>query len=72
MVKPKTMRRRKIIRIAMLAAVLTGAFLVLRSAPARGDKSCKESMEQCCKKKDANKADKLIWENLSQQFFSPI
>lgn len=57
----------------MLAMVLTGAFLVLRSAsPAGKNKPCKESMDQCCEKKQTDKADKVIWENLSQQFFSSI
>jgi hypothetical protein len=67
------MRRRNTIRIAMLAVVLAGAFLVLRSAASTGKNSpCKESMDQCCKKKNAGEADRRIWKNLSQQFFSSI
>jgi hypothetical protein len=46
------MRRRNIIRLAILAVVLTSAFLVFNSAASTGkNKPCKESLEQCCKKK---------------------
>jgi hypothetical protein len=70
------MSKRNIIRIAILAVVLAGAFLVLRSAASTGKnnpcKQSKESMEQCSGKKNAGGADKMIWENLSQEFFSSI
>jgi len=48
----------------------------LRSAASAGKsnscKQSKESMEQCCKKKNAESAGKTTWGNLSQQFFSSI
>jgi len=68
------MRRRNTIRIATLAVVAAGAFLVLNPAASGGkssDKPCKESMDQCCKKAPA-KSGKVALENLSQHFFSSI
>jgi hypothetical protein len=67
------MRRRHTIRIAMLAIVLAGAFIVLRSAAsASKSDSCKESIDECCKKKETGNPNKTTWENLSRQFFSSI
>jgi hypothetical protein len=67
------MRKKNIIQIAMLTAVLVGAFIVFRSAASAGsNNSGKESVDECCKKKNAGQADKMIWENLSRQFFSSI
>ncbi|HLG40099.1 MAG TPA: hypothetical protein VI461_10535 [Chitinophagaceae bacterium] len=66
------MRGRNIIRISILTVIAAGSLLLLRSeAPATKDKSCKESMEECCKKKESG-GDKTIWESLPQQFFSSI
>jgi hypothetical protein len=52
----------------IIAISLAGMFLLLRSS-ASSDKasSGKESLETCQKQK---KAGKMIWENLSHQFFS--
>jgi hypothetical protein len=57
----------------MLAVVLAGALIVLRSSTSKDHKeSSKESMDQCCKKKGSGQADKATWEHLSRQFFSSI
>jgi hypothetical protein len=73
MKKSTIMRRRNTLRVVMLAPILLAAFLILRSAaPAGKDKPRKESIDECCKHKPAGKTDKVIWENLSQQFFSSI
>jgi len=71
--KPTNMRRRNTLRIAILAFALAGTFLFLRSAASAGqNNSCKESMDECCKKKNAGEADTKSWENLSRQFVSSI
>jgi hypothetical protein len=74
--KEINMRKSNTIRIVILAVILAGAFVVLRSAASTGKSSAckgsKESMERCCKKKNAESADKTTWGNLSQQFFSSI
>jgi hypothetical protein len=63
------MRRKIIIRFVIVVLVLSGMFFVLRS-PASSDKgsSSDESMECACKKQ--NDEGKMIWEDLSHQFFS--
>ncbi|MDP4263466.1 MAG: hypothetical protein Q8941_13145 [Bacteroidota bacterium] len=67
------MRKKNTIRIAMLMTVLIGAFIVLHSAASiRQDKPSKESMDQCCKKKNSGNTNKAAWENLSLQFFSSL
>jgi hypothetical protein len=71
----KKMKKRNTIRIVMLVLVLTGAFIVFRSAAsASRHNSSKESMDQCCKKKNAagSSIEKTTWEHLSRQFFSSI
>lgn len=70
------MKSRNLIQIVLTTVVAASVFLVLHSAKPAGaaseSNSCKESLEECSKKKDAGGADKMIWENLSQQFFSTI
>jgi hypothetical protein len=52
-----------------IAIIIAATFLVLQSStPASKNVPCKESMDASCSKKEG--ADKMIWENLSQQFFS--
>ncbi|HKZ65286.1 MAG TPA: hypothetical protein VJ111_02970, partial [Chitinophagaceae bacterium] len=63
------MRLKHTIPLFFLVAAIAVTFLVLQSStPVSKDDSCKESMDASCNKKKA--ADKMIWENLSQQFFS--
>jgi hypothetical protein len=67
------MSRRNTIRIVILSVILAGAFLIVSSAASTGKShSCKESIDECCKKKNAGEAEKATWKNLSQQFFSSI
>jgi hypothetical protein len=71
--KSTNMKGKNTIRIVLLAVVASVAFLVLRSsARIPENKACKESLEECTKKKDARGGGPMIWENLSQQFFSSI
>ncbi|TMI73002.1 MAG: hypothetical protein E6H09_08445 [Bacteroidetes bacterium] len=66
------MRRRNTIRLAILAVVLTSAFFVFNSTASTGkNKTCRETMEPCCKKKRGATVN-AGWESLSQHFFSSI
>jgi hypothetical protein len=66
------MRGRNIIRIAILTVIAAGFLLLLRSeTPASKGNARKESLKECCKKKETG-GDKTIWESLPQQFFSSI
>jgi hypothetical protein len=57
------------IRFIVLALIVLSAFLILRSSSAKQQPACKESMDQCCKKKCKTPADNnLIWETFSRQF----
>jgi hypothetical protein len=57
--------------MSFLGLILVVAFFVLRSAiPAERESSCKENMD-CCKKKNGG-SEKMVWENLSHQFFSSL
>ena len=72
MEKSTNMKGRNFFKIALIIVVAASSLLVLRSAiPANKAESCKELMEDCSKKKDTG-ADKMIWDNLSQQFFSAL
>jgi hypothetical protein len=63
------MRSRYTIHFLLTLIAIVGAFLVLRSSNAvAAEVPCKESMDASCEKKSSS--DKMIWENLSQQFFS--
>jgi hypothetical protein len=65
------MRLKPILQLFFTAAAIVAAFLVLQSStPVSKNVPCKESMDASCNKKES--ADKMIWENLSQQFFSSI
>ncbi|HKO81864.1 MAG TPA: hypothetical protein VJU78_15770 [Chitinophagaceae bacterium] len=64
------MRLKHTIQLFLSVLAIAGAFLVLQSStPTSKNAPCKESMDaSSCNKKES--ADKMIWENLSQQFFS--
>ncbi|MGZ8525457.1 MAG: hypothetical protein ACXWV1_13575 [Chitinophagaceae bacterium] len=65
------MRNKTIIGTLILAFTLALAFLVFQSSvPAGKGSSIKESLDNSCQKK-ANDG-KMIWENLSHQFFSSL
>jgi len=67
------MRSRNAIHLISLAVIAAGIFVVLRAAtPGKNPEPCKESMDQCCKKKDGDESNNLIWETLPHQFFSSI
>jgi len=71
MKKPTNMKSRNTIRMSFLGLILVAAFFALRSAiPSERENACKESMD-CCKKKNGG-AEKMVWENLSHQFFSSL
>jgi hypothetical protein len=66
------MRNRNTLHIISLTAIIAGIFLVLWAAtPAKRQEPCKESIDQCCKKKN-DESNKMIWETLPHQFFSSI
>jgi hypothetical protein len=66
------MRKKHYLRIAIVALGLTGSLLLI-SAVSAGKSTCtKESIDECCKKKNTGEADKKSWETLSRQFFSSI
>jgi hypothetical protein len=64
------MKNKSFTQIILGCLAITGAFLLLRFATggSTANASCKESMETCCHKDDGG--SKMIWENLSHQFFS--
>jgi hypothetical protein len=71
--KSTDMRSRNTLRIVSLAVIIAGIFLVLWAAtPVKNQEPCKESMDQCCKKKGSDESNNLIWETLPHQFFSSI
>lgn len=63
--------RKNLIRISLVIAAITVGFFVLGSSkPAtRGDSRCKESMDECCEKKQKS-SEKVLWDDLSGQFFA--
>ncbi|WP_276502954.1 hypothetical protein [Terrimonas pollutisoli] len=65
------MRLKPTIQFLLTMLAILGIFLVFQSStPVSKDDSSNESMNDCCKKKTTS--DKMIWENLSQQFFSTL
>jgi hypothetical protein len=66
-----TMRLKLSIQLLLTIIAVTGAVLVLQSSGTiEKSKPCRESMDSRCEKKAGS--DKMIWENLSQQFFSSL
>jgi hypothetical protein len=65
------MQKKTIITTLLLTFTLAGIFLVFQSSGRAGmDSSNKESMDTSCQKKGND--GKMIWENLSHQFFSSM
>jgi len=65
------MRNKTIIGTLLLSFTLAVIVLVFQSSKGAGmDSSNKESMDASCQKKGND--GKMIWENLSQQFFSSM
>lgn len=67
------MQKKNIIRFGLIAILLAGGMVILRSSARIREKPscCKESMDQCPKKTNNNQAPGgVIWETLSRQFFS--
>ncbi|MGZ5220524.1 MAG: hypothetical protein ACXWV1_06730 [Chitinophagaceae bacterium] len=65
------MRLKYTIQLFFTVAAIAAILLVLQSSsPVSKNTPCKESMDACCNKKQST--DKMIWENLSQQFFSTL
>lgn len=65
------MRNKTIIGTLILAITLAVTFLVFQSSmPAGKESSIKESMDKSCQKNEND--GKMIWENLSHQFFSSL
>jgi hypothetical protein len=63
------MRLKHTIQLFFTVAAIAATFLVLQSSTTTSKNvPCKESMDASCSKREG--ADKMIWENLSQQFFS--
>jgi hypothetical protein len=63
--------RKNLIRTTLVVAAIAACFFVLGSSkPATDEDSrCKESLEECCKKKQKN-GKKFLWDNLTGQFFA--
>jgi hypothetical protein len=64
------MKKKVIIPIVLLLALLAAGFISLQNTGTK-TQPCRESMEECCKKKsNGSSPDGQIWESLSRQFFS--
>jgi hypothetical protein len=63
------MRKKYIIRVILVFFAISVAFLLFSAYPASAD-TCKESLEPC--NTPSGKHDKMVWEDLSRQFFSSI
>lgn len=64
------MRNRTIIGTLILVVALAGMLLAFRSSPVQAGNRSEESIESSCQ--DKAKDNKMIWENLSHQFFSTL
>lgn len=62
------MRNRTIIGALIIILVLLAALLIFQS-PVKAGKGPAETLESSCRK---GSDGKMIWENLSQQFFSTL
>jgi len=62
------MQKRALIGTLILIMAIAGSFLVFQSS-IQAESRSKGAKESICPKKE--KDGKMIWENLSQQFFSP-
>jgi hypothetical protein len=62
------MQKRAIIGTLILIIAIAGSFLVFQSS-IQAESPSKGPKESICPKQE--KDGKMIWENLSQQFFSP-
>ena len=63
------MQKRAIIGTLILIIAIAGSFLVFQSS-VQAESRSKGAKESSCPKEE--KDSKMIWENLSHQFFSPI
>lgn len=65
------MRNKTIIGTLLLALILAGTVVLFQSSKRAGsDSSTRESLDASCQKKGND--GKMIWENLSHQFFSSM
>jgi hypothetical protein len=64
------MRNRTIIGALILVIALAGMLLAFRPSSVQAGSHSNESMESSCQKEV--KDSKMIWENLSHQFFSTL
>jgi hypothetical protein len=67
------MRKKLFIKVILVGIAVIGTAFVLASNSADTTKACpeQESMENCAKKAEgAGGGGGVIWENISQQFFS--
>jgi hypothetical protein len=65
------MRREITIRFGTLFGIAMTAFLILFSSSAEKKPAGKESMDECCHKKDkVPDDDNLIWETFTRQLIS--
>lgn len=60
------MKKAIVLRTVLAIIAMAGLFLIVRARAARTE-SCKETMDACSKQENGSK---MIWENLSEQFFS--
>jgi len=65
------MRKRNLLRTLFFLLSITATFLAFSmiDKPVAADNACQENLEGCPKQQ---KAGKMIFENLSRQFFSSI
>jgi len=67
------MQRKYLMRAALILLLITGSYLVLRSATQNPLKkqTCTESMEECCQKKpEKGSSGESLIETFSRQFIS--
>ena len=64
------MRRKNIIGLVLITVAVAATLMVFASSsPVTTDSSCKEGLDEPVKKINSGK---MIWENLSHQFFSTL
>jgi len=70
--KPTKMQHKYLLRAALVMLLIAGSYLVLwASISTQNEVTCKESMEECCKKDtDKESSGEMIWETISRQFIS--
>jgi hypothetical protein len=71
--KLSQMQKKYLLRAAMILLLIAGSYLILWSASKNQaqKETCKEGLEECCKKKSGKETSgETMWETFSHQFIS--